>query len=158
MASQARRNRWAVSFADLLLLLLGFFILLQASGHKRDGMLAQVRQQFGGRTASSVVEWRAAALFLPDEALLSSQGRAAIARATAGLRSGGGRIHISSQGTDPAQRRFAFARVRTLFDALRTGYPDIDTLSMGMSEDFEFAIAEGATLVRIGTALFGQRV
>ena len=106
MASQARRNRWAVSFADLLLLLLGFFILLQASGHKRDGMLAQVRQQFGGRTASSVVEWRAAALFLPDEALLSSQGRAAIARATAGLRSGGGRIHSSSPGPDPAQRRF----------------------------------------------------
>ncbi|NIJ15510.1 flagellar motor protein MotB [Sphingobium vermicomposti] len=106
MASQARRNRWAVSFADLLLLLLGFFILLQASGQKRDGMLAQVRQQFGGRTASSVIEWRAATLFLPDEALLSNQGRAAIARATAGLRSSGGRIDISSQGTDPARRRF----------------------------------------------------
>ena len=69
-----------------------------------------------------------------------------------------GLMAIPEPHPDPAQRRFAFARVRTLFDALRTGYPDIDTLSMGMSEDFEFAIAEGATLVRIGTALFGQRV
>ncbi|MBS0461929.1 MAG: YggS family pyridoxal phosphate enzyme, partial [Proteobacteria bacterium] len=36
-------------------------------------------------------------------------------------------------------------------------HPGIDTLSMGMSEDFELAIAHGATLVRIGTALFGAR-
>ncbi len=105
-ASQARRNRWAVSFADLLLLLLGFFILLQASGQKREAMLAQVRQQFGGRAVAKDMELRAAELFLPDEALLSDRGRAVVARVAAGLRTGRDRIDISSLGTDPARRRF----------------------------------------------------
>ena len=50
--ASARRSRWALSFADLLLLLLGFFVMLQASGQRRDAMLAQVRQQFGGRAIS----------------------------------------------------------------------------------------------------------
>ena len=44
-----------------------------------------------------------------------------------------------------------------LFDTLAVQYPHIDTLSMGMSEDFVEAITEGATMVRIGSALFGPR-
>ncbi len=44
-----------------------------------------------------------------------------------------------------------------LFDALAARHPGIDTLSMGMSEDYVDAIAEGATMVRIGSALFGAR-
>ena len=51
----------------------------------------------------------------------------------------------------------AFARVRALFEALRADHPALDTLSMGMSADLEAAIAEGATIVRVGTALFGAR-
>jgi uncharacterized pyridoxal phosphate-containing UPF0001 family protein len=47
--------------------------------------------------------------------------------------------------------------MRELFDGLRTNHPQADTLSMGMSDDFELAIAEGATLVRVGSALFGAR-
>ena len=47
--------------------------------------------------------------------------------------------------------------MRELFDALAAGDSRVDTLSMGMSEDFELAIAEGATMVRIGSALFGAR-
>ncbi len=55
-----------------------------------------------------------------------------------------------------AQHR-AFAAVRQAFDSLQAqGYP-LDTLSMGMSDDLEAAIAEGATIVRIGTAIFGPR-
>jgi len=51
-----------------------------------------------------------------------------------------------------------FCRLFTLFQELKQKYPDqIDTLSMGMSGDYELAIMEGATLVRIGTALFGTR-
>ena len=46
--------------------------------------------------------------------------------------------------------------MRAAFDELRSEF-DVDTLSMGMSEDLELAIAEGATLVRIGTAIFGPR-
>ena len=53
--------------------------------------------------------------------------------------------------------RLEFRRVRRLFDELRaTGY-DCDTLSMGMSDDLEMAVAEGSTMVRVGTALFGAR-
>jgi hypothetical protein len=45
-----------------------------------------------------------------------------------------------------------------LFTEARTAHPDMDTLSMGMSGDLEPAIAEGSTLVRVGTALFGERL
>jgi PLP dependent protein len=58
---------------------------------------------------------------------------------------------------DAAAERAVFARLRALRDALNAGGLSLDTLSMGMSADFESAIAEGATLVRIGTALFGGR-
>jgi uncharacterized pyridoxal phosphate-containing UPF0001 family protein len=50
-----------------------------------------------------------------------------------------------------------FARLRVLKDDLNAKGLKLDTLSMGMSADFESAIAEGATMVRIGTALFGAR-
>ena len=44
-----------------------------------------------------------------------------------------------------------------LFDTMRCDYPQLDTLSMGMSADLELAIAEGATLLRVGTDIFGPR-
>jgi PLP dependent protein len=56
-----------------------------------------------------------------------------------------------------AAMRPAFARLRGLLEELNAGGLKLDTLSMGMSADFESAIAEGATMVRIGTALFGNR-
>jgi PLP dependent protein len=59
---------------------------------------------------------------------------------------------------DVAAERAVFARLRGLLEELNAGGHKLDTLSMGMSGDFESAIAEGATLVRIGTALFGERV
>jgi hypothetical protein len=58
---------------------------------------------------------------------------------------------------DAAAERAIFARLRTLLEELNAAGHKLDTLSMGMSADFEAAIAEGATLVRIGTALFGSR-
>jgi pyridoxal phosphate enzyme (YggS family) len=51
----------------------------------------------------------------------------------------------------------AFRTLKKLFDDLNSGGFDVDTLSMGMSGDFEIAIAEGATEIRLGTALFGAR-
>jgi hypothetical protein len=68
-----------------------------------------------------------------------------------------GLMAIPAPDPDLAVRRAAFRRLRALFDALRVKHPSMDTLSMGMSEDFELAAAEGATQVRIGTALFGRR-
>jgi hypothetical protein len=56
-----------------------------------------------------------------------------------------------------AAERAVFARLRMALEDLNAGGLGLDTLSMGMSGDFESAIAEGATLVRIGTALFGAR-
>ena len=59
--------------------------------------------------------------------------------------------------TNVAAERAVFARLRTLLEELNASGHKLDTLSMGMSGDYESAIAEGATLVRIGTALFGSR-
>jgi len=60
------------------------------------------------------------------------------------------------QTTFDAQRR-TFSKLRELAESLVESGVDIDTLSMGMSEDYRAAIAEGATIVRIGTAIFGPR-
>jgi pyridoxal phosphate enzyme (YggS family) len=68
-----------------------------------------------------------------------------------------GLMAIPEPETDPAKQRAAFARVRALFDQLRAEGLALDTLSMGMSGDMDAAIAEGATIVRIGTAIFGAR-
>lgn len=65
-----------------------------------------------------------------------------------------GLMAIPEPTDDPAEQRAAFARLRHLQAELQM---DLDTLSMGMSQDLEAAIAEGATWVRIGTALFGAR-
>ena len=58
---------------------------------------------------------------------------------------------------DAALQAAVFARLRELKEELNMSGLGLDTLSMGMSGDFEAAIAEGATLVRLGTAIFGQR-
>lgn len=65
-----------------------------------------------------------------------------------------GLMAIPEPTDDPTEQRAAFARLRHLQAELQM---DLDTLSMGMSQDLEAAIAEGATWVRIGTALFGAR-
>lgn len=68
-----------------------------------------------------------------------------------------GLMSIPAPSDDPGVRRAAFAALRAMFEGLGQRYPGVDTLSMGMSDDVELAIAEGATLVRIGTRLFGAR-
>ncbi len=83
----------------------------------------------------------------------------ALARAVAalpGLRLRG-LMAIPEPETDPARQRAIFARVRKLMETLQAELPQLDTLSMGMSGDLDAAIAEGSTLVRVGTALFGPR-
>ncbi|HEX4648878.1 MAG TPA: YggS family pyridoxal phosphate-dependent enzyme [Steroidobacteraceae bacterium] len=68
-----------------------------------------------------------------------------------------GLMCIPPEETDPARQRAWFAQLRRLRDELNAGGARLDTLSMGMSGDFEAAILEGATIVRLGTALFGPR-
>ena len=55
------------------------------------------------------------------------------------------------------QQRRIFAQVRELYEQQRRNWPQLDTLSMGMTSDLEAAIAEGSTMVRIGSAIFGAR-
>jgi pyridoxal phosphate enzyme (YggS family) len=83
----------------------------------------------------------------------------ALARAVAGmprlrLR---GLMAIPEPTPDTALQRARFRALRELYDALRREGLALDTLSMGMTDDMEAAIAEGSTLVRIGTAIFGPR-
>ena len=61
--------------------------------------------------------------------------------------------------TDREQVRRAFARLKKMYQGLQDRYPELalDTLSMGMSSDFEVAIEEGSNLIRLGTVLFGSR-
>ena len=68
-----------------------------------------------------------------------------------------GLMAIPAPAPERERRCAAFARMHALFDALRAEHAEIDTLSMGMSDDFELAIAAGATMVRVGTLLFGAR-
>jgi pyridoxal phosphate enzyme (YggS family) len=68
-----------------------------------------------------------------------------------------GLMTLPAPSTDPATQHRPFARLRELLEALQARGLAVDTLSMGMSGDWEAAIAEGATWVRIGTAIFGAR-
>ena len=68
-----------------------------------------------------------------------------------------GLMAVPAPSDDFAAQRLPFAKLRELRDRLNRQGLQLDTLSMGMSHDFAAAIAEGATIVRIGTAIFGKR-
>ena len=68
-----------------------------------------------------------------------------------------GLMCLPPEETEVARQRAWFARLRALKDELNAAGARLDTLSMGMSGDFEAAILEGATIVRLGTVLFGPR-
>jgi len=68
-----------------------------------------------------------------------------------------GLMTIPEPTSDVALQRERFATLRRLMAQLRADGLDLDTLSMGMSDDLEAAIAEGSTMVRVGTAIFGSR-
>lgn len=68
-----------------------------------------------------------------------------------------GLMAVPELTTATALQRSQFHTLRVIYDQLKQDGFDLDTLSMGMSEDMDMAIAEGATIVRIGTAIFGPR-
>lgn len=68
-----------------------------------------------------------------------------------------GLMAIPEPTEDVHQQRERFARVRSLNEGLARAGFTVDTLSMGMSDDLEAAVMEGATIVRVGTAIFGER-
>ncbi|HCB12307.1 MAG TPA: YggS family pyridoxal phosphate-dependent enzyme [Gammaproteobacteria bacterium] len=89
-----------------------------------------------------------------DESQITEVAQAAAALPRLRLR---GLMAIPAPASDFERQRQPFARLRELRDRLNAAGLALDTLSIGMSDDLEAAIAEGATLVRIGTALFGPR-
>ncbi len=68
-----------------------------------------------------------------------------------------GLMAIPEPTGDPLRQRQAFRQLRQLLEQLNAEGFQLDTLSMGMSDDLEAAIAEGATIVRVGSAIFGER-
>jgi pyridoxal phosphate enzyme (YggS family) len=68
-----------------------------------------------------------------------------------------GLMGMASPTPDVARQRAEFRVLRDVFDSLNAKGHKLDTLSMGMTQDLEAAIAEGATMVRVGTAIFGSR-
>ena len=68
-----------------------------------------------------------------------------------------GLMTIIAHTAEETTQRAQFRKMRTLFESMRSDGMDVDTLSMGMSQDFKIAISEGATMVRIGSAIFGAR-
>ena len=69
-----------------------------------------------------------------------------------------GLMVIPAKTDDPQQQRASFKKAYQLYTQLADLYPTVDTLSMGMTADMTMAIAEGSTMVRIGNAVFGQRL
>ncbi len=90
---------------------------------------------------------------LPDQVLAVAQAVTALPRLR--LR---GLMAIPEPAADLAAQRAPHRALRALLAALNAAGLQLDTLSMGMSADLEAAVAEGATLVRVGTAIFGGRV
>ena len=68
-----------------------------------------------------------------------------------------GLMTIIENTVDETAQRAQFSMMRTLFEKMKSDNMDVDTLSMGMSQDFSIAISEGATMVRVGSAIFGAR-
>jgi pyridoxal phosphate enzyme (YggS family) len=95
----------------------------------------------------------------PSKAGLSPNDVSAVANEVAALE----RLHlrglmaIPRATPDVGEQRLQFRQLRYLLQHLQLEIPDLDTLSMGMSDDLEAAIMEGATWLRIGTAIFGPR-
>lgn len=88
----------------------------------------------------------------PEDALALARAVAALPRLQ--LR---GLMCIPEPATDFASACAVFARAKALFDALNAEGFGLDTLSMGMSDDLEAAVASGSTMVRVGSAIFGRR-
>lgn len=102
MSGSGANARWAISFADLCLLLLGFFVLLQAGGSRAGEMTDGVRAAFGATAAAGRLELRAADLFDRGEAVLRPAARPRLTARMKGARE----VRVESLGRDADAGRF----------------------------------------------------
>lgn len=129
--------RWALSFADLCLLLLGFFILLQARRGDPVAVADGVRTAFGVERPSDRLDLPAAGLFDPGEAVLREGPRATLAKIGARAAAAHARVRIESIGRDRDSRRFdgwelAAARVAAVARGVRAGGLDDSRIDVAM--------------------------
>lgn len=68
-----------------------------------------------------------------------------------------GLMTIGLETQDEVQLKNMFSRLKSCYDVLKSSYASVDTLSMGMSNDWQLAVTCGSTMVRIGSAIFGAR-
>ena len=147
-----------------------FIGTLQSSTAHRVADLADVVQTVAGERAARRLAGRAARSGRTLDSLIEvdlTEGRTGVPAtelaAFAGLVASLDGLRLIGLMTVPAigetaeDARASFARLRGLRDEIREEHPDVLALSMGMSLDYEVAVEEGATMVRIGTALFGSR-
>jgi PLP dependent protein len=147
-----------------------FIGTLQSSGARHVAELVDVVETVTGGRATERLARRAAQLGRSLDALVEvdfTQERSGVAQAHLGTvvdalaRMEGltvrGLMTLPPQTATAEEARPWFRRLRLLRDAVRETHPEVVDLSMGMSLDYEVAIEEGATMVRIGTALFGPR-
>jgi len=152
--TRAGRGRWALSFADLCLLLLGFFVLLQANQAQRDKALAGLGSYFGRIEAPLQADLQAATLFEPGEALLSEAGRNALLKAAKPLADAGELIQIQSIGIDRGEHRFdawdlAAARLGAVARTLEAaGVPQDRLRIVGLAEEID-GKAPGKQIIRM---------
>lgn len=120
-------SRWAISFADLTMLLLAFFVMLQAQAHDRLKMVAGIRSAFGGAGKGDPIEgFVAAALFEHDQAILRAGQQDRFTHMGAQARKAGERITVTAQGRDPGSARLdswelAAARTAAIARAIHRG-------------------------------------
>lgn len=142
-SAPARSARWAISFADLSLLLLGFFVLLQASGSRSAQVLNGVGTQFGATPIAQGDEWRASALFVPGEVMLTPAGLAKVEAAARRYAKQGASIELASAGQDRGNTRFdswdmAAARLGAVARALKNaGLPEESLVIRGLDQRAE---------------------
>jgi len=150
--TRANRARWALSFADLCLLLLGFFVLLQADQATRSRALTGIGTYFGAIEAPRQAELSAQALFEPGEALLSEAGRAALLRAARPFAASSQVVQIQSIGLDRGQYRFdawdlAAARLGSVARTLvAAGIPQDKLRIAGLAEQADGDAPSGQTI------------
>lgn len=147
-----RRGRWAISFADLCLLLLGFFVLLQASAGNRQEVVEGVAQQFGAPVDRSE-RLAAAGLFQPGEAILTPGGEARMKALARRYAAEGTKVEIRSVGLDAATNRFdnwdlAAARVGSVARRLvEEGVARQRLVIRGLDQDQGAGGGSGQTLI-----------